>query len=138
MNCFNWKVSYFGCRNKASCLFVGPGPVGGLPRVSVFLRGPKPVFTRVSEKTTENFEWLSRQARSGIESGTSRQPVLSAEPLGHWWGASNFENWARVNYNCLHIGLCVRRECLLWSVFLREPSAYLREFRRKPQKIPNS
>ena len=32
---------------------------------------------RVSEKTTENSERLGRQARPGLESGTSRLPVLS-------------------------------------------------------------
>ena len=36
------------------------------------------------EKTTENSERLGRQERPGIEPGTSRLPVLRAEPLGHW------------------------------------------------------
>ena len=31
---------------------------------------------RVSEKTTENYEWLGRQAQPGFEPGTSRLPVL--------------------------------------------------------------
>ena len=35
-----------------------------------------PMFTRVSEKTTENSEWLGRQERLGIEPDTSRLPVL--------------------------------------------------------------
>ena len=42
------------------------------------------IFTRVSEKTTENFERLGRQEQLEIEPGTSHLPVLSAEPLGHW------------------------------------------------------
>ena len=48
-------------------------------------KASKPVFTRVSEKTTENFERFGRQVRPGIEPGISRQPVLSAEPLHYWW-----------------------------------------------------
>ena len=39
-------------------------------------------------KTTENSEPLDRQARLGIEPATSRLPVLSAEPLHHWWSDS--------------------------------------------------
>ena len=31
-------------------------------------------------RNAENFEWLGRQARSGIESGTYHLPVLRAEP----------------------------------------------------------
>ena len=31
-------------------------------------------------------ERLARQARPGIEPGTSRRPALSAEPLRIWWG----------------------------------------------------
>ena len=34
----------------------------------------------------ENSERLGRKARPGIETGTSRLPALSAEPLRHWWG----------------------------------------------------
>ena len=41
-------------------------------------KGSQPVFTRVSEKTTENSERLGRQARPGFVPGTSRLPVLSA------------------------------------------------------------
>ena len=44
---------------------------GGLSKES------QPVFTRVSEKTTENSERLGRQARPEFERGTSRLPVLS-------------------------------------------------------------
>ena len=43
-------------------------------------------YERVSEKTTENSERLSRQARLGFEPGTSRLSALKAEPLCHWWG----------------------------------------------------
>ena len=35
-------------------------------------KGSYPVFTRVLEKTTENSEQLVRQARPGLEPGTSR------------------------------------------------------------------
>ena len=41
---------------------------------------------RISEKTTENSEWLGRQALPGFEPGTPRLPALRAVPLHHWWG----------------------------------------------------
>ena len=50
--------------------------------------GCQPVFTQISEKTKENSERLSQQARVGIEYDKSCLPALSAEPLGHWWGES--------------------------------------------------
>ena len=34
----------------------------------------------------ENSERLGRQARPGIEPGTSRLPALNVEQLHHWWG----------------------------------------------------
>ena len=47
----------------------------------VLCKGPSLVildlFMQVSEKTTENSEWLSRQARPGFEPRTSHLPVLS-------------------------------------------------------------
>ena len=43
------------------------------------------MFTRVSEKTTEYSQRLGQQVRAGIEISTSRLPVLSADPLRHWW-----------------------------------------------------
>ena len=64
------------------------GTIDGIenPLLGGLSKGSKSVFTRVSEKTTENSERLDRQARLGIESGISRQPVLSVEPRSHWWG----------------------------------------------------
>ena len=53
--------------------------MSGVPSVGGLSKGSEPIFMRVSEQTTENFERLSRQARTG----TSRQPVMIAEPLGH-------------------------------------------------------
>ena len=47
----------------------------------------------VSEKTTENSERLGQQAQPGIETGTSRLPVLSAEPLRHWWGEVTYRKY---------------------------------------------
>ena len=46
-------------------------------------KGSQPVFTQVSEKTTENSERLGRQARPRNEPGTSRLPVFERS---HWWG----------------------------------------------------
>ena len=39
---------------------------------------------------------------------------------------------SRIKINCPRIGPVNERECLPWGVFLRGPSPYLREFRRKP------
>ena len=75
-----------GCRIKAKCPLVGPEPIGGVLSVGIFLRDPRPHLREFQRKTTENSERLGRQARPGIEPGTTRQPVSSAEPLRHWWG----------------------------------------------------
>ena len=53
---------------------------GSALRGSLFKRS-QPIFIRVSEKTTENSERLSQQARPWIEPDTSRLPVLRAELL---------------------------------------------------------
>ena len=50
--------------------------------MDVFLRDLA-VFKQFLEKTKENFERPCRQAQSVIKPGTSRQPVLRAQPLGH-------------------------------------------------------
>ena len=55
----------------------GPGTIGGVPFVEGLSKGSQPVFTRVSEKSTENSERLGRKARAGFEPGTSLLPVLS-------------------------------------------------------------
>ena len=55
--------------------------MGEIPSVRVFLMDHNP---RVSEKTTESSERLSRQPRPWIEPGTSNLPVLEhriAQPL---------------------------------------------------------
>ena len=78
-----WLV---GCRFKSNCPLVEPGTIGGMPSVGGLSKGSKPLFTRVSEKTTENYERLSRQVQPGNELGTYRLPVLSVEPLRHWLG----------------------------------------------------
>ena len=36
------KSELVGCRVKANCPLVGPGTVGGVPSVEVFLRDPSP------------------------------------------------------------------------------------------------
>ena len=47
---------------------------------------------RVSEKIKENSERLDRQARLGIEPGTSRQLVLISLQLGYFCGGCG-EGW---------------------------------------------
>ena len=61
---------------------MGYRPERGGGSVGIFLKDPTRI-TQVSEKITEIFEWLGRQARPRIEPGTSRQPILRAEFLGH-------------------------------------------------------
>ena len=80
-----------GRRFDSNCPLVGPGTIGGVSSVGVFLRDPSPLFTRVSEKTTESFERLGRQAQPRFEPGTIRLPVLRAEPFRHWQGLDRFE-----------------------------------------------
>ena len=65
--------------------------MGGMPSVGIFLRDPSPYLREFWRKTTENSERLGRQARPGIEPGTSRLPVLSTEPLRHWWDPQLYE-----------------------------------------------
>ena len=43
-----------GCRHESNCLLVGPGTVGGVPSVGVFLWDPSPYlrdFRRTPRKT---------------------------------------------------------------------------------------
>ena len=65
---------------------MGPGTIGGMPTVGVFLRDPDPYLREFRRKTTKNSERLGRQAPPGIETGTFRQSFLSAESLRRWWG----------------------------------------------------
>ena len=58
-----------------------PRPINEVPSLGGLSKGCEPVFTRVSEKTTENSERIGRQARLGFEPGTSRLPGLSATTL---------------------------------------------------------
>ena len=53
--------------------------LGGLSKKSLS------IFRQISEKITENFKRLGRQAYSGIEPITSDLRALSGEPLRHWW-----------------------------------------------------
>ena len=69
-----------GCRIKSNYPLVRPGPVGGVLSMRVFLRDPSPYLREFWRKARGR---LGRQARRGIEPGTSRVPVLSAEPLRH-------------------------------------------------------
>ena len=50
--------------------------MGGVPSRGGLSMGSQSVFTSVSEKTTENSERLGRQARPGVEPGTSRLPIF--------------------------------------------------------------
>ena len=49
--------------------------------MEVFLRDSNLYLREILEKNTKNSERLGGQARQGIEPGTSRLPVLCAEPL---------------------------------------------------------
>ena len=71
-----WLVLGF----MADCLTRDLGQWVVCPPWGVLLRDPSPYL--VSEKTTENSERLGRQARPGIEPGTSRLPVFERS---YWW-----------------------------------------------------
>ena len=64
---------------------MGPCPVGEVASMGVFLSNPRPYLREFRRKR------LGRQARKGNEPCTYRLPVLSTEPLGHWWSAFNHE-----------------------------------------------
>ena len=58
-----FRFWFFDFRLNANCQLMEPEPIGGVTSVGG--------LTRVSEKTTENYERLGRQARPGFEPGTS-------------------------------------------------------------------
>ena len=43
-----WVV--LGCRFKPNFLLVGPGPIGSVPSVGLFLRDPSPIYSSFVEK----------------------------------------------------------------------------------------
>ena len=81
---------------KSNCHTRNTGTIGGMPSAVDPSKGSQPIFTRVSEKTTENSEWLARQARPRNEIGTTR---LSFFEHSHWWGQ----------------GRIARHPCLTWD-----------------------
>ena len=75
-----------GCRYESNCPLVGPGTIGGVPSVGVFLRYPSPYlreFRRKPRKTPNG--WVDKRDR-GLNLAP---PVFQfwALPLCHWWGA---------------------------------------------------
>ena len=67
---------------KTKCPHMGPGPTGGVPSGNLLIpKESQPVFSRVSEKTTENSERLGQQVRPKIEPGTSHLPVRAQNHL---------------------------------------------------------
>ena len=71
---------------------------------------------RVSEKAMENSEQLSRQARPGIQTGTSLQPALRTEPLIHEWG---FRIELKRSFIVIrlfhHIHNVIKTDCYFWE-----------------------
>ena len=65
-------------------------------------KGSQSVFTQVLEKTTESSEQLGRQERLEIECGISHLPVLSTEPLLHWWGRPQLGRLIHIILNAFH------------------------------------
>ena len=105
-----------GCRIKANCRLLGPGPVGRVPCVGVFLRYPSPYlrdFRRKPRKTPHCYV-------------DKRDRRLIVWLIG-----------CRVKANCSLVGLGPVGGVQSVGIFLRDPSLYLLEFRRKPQKTPN-
>ena len=84
-----WSVLMQFFVYESHCPHVGLGtspPQGGIPKESLF------AFTGVLEEITGNTKQLRQQAQPKIEPGIARRPVLSKEPLGHWWGSTDIEN----------------------------------------------
>ena len=89
--CFKMYFTLFlsvGCRDKTNCPHVEPGPRGGNALRKGLSKGSKPVFTRVSEKTTKNSKRLGRQARPRIERSTSCLPVQAQKRSASGGGLS--------------------------------------------------
>ena len=59
--------------------------------VVIFLRDPSSYLDEFRRKPRKISEQLGRQAWPGFETGTSRLPVLWADPLSHFWGVSLME-----------------------------------------------
>ena len=51
-----------GCRYESNCPLVGPGSIGGLPSVGVFLRDPSPYLAEFRRKPRKN---RTARSRSG-------------------------------------------------------------------------
>ena len=43
------RMSRVGCRFESNCPLVGPGTIGGIPSVGVFLRDPIPYLRKFGE-----------------------------------------------------------------------------------------
>ena len=48
---------------KANCLLVGPGPLGDVQSLGIFLRDPSPYLREFRKKKTKNFKQLGRFLR---------------------------------------------------------------------------
>ena len=70
---FGWLV---GCRLKANCPLVRPGPIGGVPTVGVFLRDPNSYLPSFGD-----YHGKLRTARSTSATGnrTRHLPSISFE-----------------------------------------------------------
>ena len=100
---------------KSNCPLVGPGTIGGMPSVEIYLRDPNPYLREFRRKPRKNSERIDRQARPGIKPpGTSHLPILSAEPLRYWWGGLIL--WTR----CLYL----KQYELLGVIFHNSPSKF--------------
>ena len=91
------EADIWGKKNKKLCLgFIvnrckSDSRILGLwvkcPLWRAFLKDSNQYFTRVSKKTTENSEWLDRQAQPGIEPGTSHLSLWAQNhsAIGEAW-----------------------------------------------------
>ena len=72
-----------GYRIKANSLLVGPGPVGGMPSLGVFLRDPNPYLREIWRKTRKTPNGQADKRDRELNHAPAL-PVLSAELLGLW------------------------------------------------------
>ena len=77
------EIFYFQCQLsccwaegfKVNCPLMGPGRIGGVSSVGVFLRDPSQYLSEFRRKPRENSERLGQQVWLGIDPGTSRLPA---------------------------------------------------------------
>ena len=91
----------------------------------IFLRDSNSYLCEFWKESTENSERLGQQARSGIEPGTSRLPVLNAEPLRHFRGQIHFE------IKSISMQQQMSSQYFLFAIFSNDFQLFINEFQKQ-------